>query len=251
MILSPLNLVFILIIAGFVIGLFSKKAGRSLSFFGIALFITFGLFPVGHNALVFLENRYERPAQMPDQVDGIVILGGAFVTNISHSRGITSLNDASERVIDGLALANNHPHAIVMFSGGYGGLGEGKRTEAQDAEQLLANTGFPPENVFFEDESKNTYQNIRNSLELMIPQPQEKWYLVTSAYHMPRAMAVARRSNWGEIIAYPADYRTSGKYSWRPSGFDILTNMKNTHIALHELLGITAYQITGKISLSL
>ena len=250
-IFSPLNLVFLLLVAGALIAVFSKKTGRSVKVLGMALFILFGLVPLGPHMLSALENYYDRPATMPEKVDGILVLGGSFETAISAERGVTALNDTAERVTTALALAHQYPQAIIVFSGGNGHLMGGQRTEAQDAAAFLSSIGFDDTNVIYEDQSRNTYENIKFSEDLVLPQEGETWLLVTSAYHIPRALAVARKQGWPGIVPYPVDYRTTGKSPWLPDQFDMLGYMAELQLALHEYLGIAAYQATGKISLPL
>ncbi len=66
--------------------------------------------------------------------------------------------------------------------------------------------------------------------------------LTTSAFHMPRAMVVARRIGWN-LIPWPTDYRT------RPGGrpladsFEVLGNLSRSEVALHEELGLIAYRM--------
>lgn len=246
---SPLNLVFLIILGGAVATAFSKKVGRSVMALGLFLFIMFGIFPLGQNMLAFLEDRYKRPAAMPERVTGILVLGGTFMTHISEARGVPAVNETAERIYDALALARQYPQAIVLFSGGNGLLGGGEWTEADDATIFLKHIYFPEEHVLFEDESRTTFENIKFSQRLVMPQPGETWILVTSAYHMPRAAAVARARGWGDIIPYPTDYRTTGPTGWLPRDLDLLGNFYDLHVAMHEYLGLIAYQLSGKISL--
>jgi len=247
-ILSPLNLVFLVLLCGAVMSIFSKALGRSLMALGLFLFVAFGIFPLGQNMLAFLEKQHERPAAMPERVHGIVVLGGSFMTHISEVRGVTAINETGERIIDGLTLAKRYPDAILVFSGGNGRLLGGDRTEAEDAELFLRETGLTAENVLYEDQSRNTWENIKFTRNLLMPQPDETWILVTSAYHMPRAMRVAKALGW-TMIPYPTDYRTPGYGGWLPRDFDMLGNFYDLHVAMHEYIGLAAYQLSKKISL--
>ncbi len=249
--LSPLNLIFLIFVLGMVVSLFSKVQGRSVLMLGFVMFAGFGLFPVGQYMLILLEKHHERPAALPDRVDGILVLGGTFNSSVSEGRGLPAMNEAAERVVDALALAQKHPNALVVFSGGNGKLVNNGRTEADDIALFLERVGFSEDNVIYEDESRNTYENIKLTKELILPQPGETWVLISSSYHLPRAYAVARKQKWGGIIPYPTDYRTSGDVSWIPSEFDFLENFYNLHVALHEYIGIAAYHFTGKITLPL
>ena len=60
--------------------------------------------------------------------------------------------------------------------------------EANYLYPLLESFGVPRERVLLEDRARNTYENAVFSKQLMKPKPGERWLLVTSAVHMPRAI---------------------------------------------------------------
>jgi uncharacterized SAM-binding protein YcdF (DUF218 family) len=247
-ILSPLNLVLLLLVAGAMMGRFRRWAGRVLIFAGMALFVIAGLTPLGGNLLAGLENRYPRPAVPPETVSGIIILGGAFDTGLSKARKVAVSNDNMERVLEGVRLAKKYPLAEAVFSGGEGKLLRRAQPEAREAAAWMRDSGLDPDWFTFEDKSRNTYENILFAREMINPGPKEVWIVVTSAYHMPRAMAVFRSIGWDNIIAWPTDYRTDGEKRWLPQSFDVAGNMYKTDLALHEFAGIAAYWLTGKIT---
>ncbi len=253
---APLNLVFVLLTAALTCVFFKKARGAKILAGAAGVFLAlFGILPTGHNMLVLLESRYERPAQMPEWINVVLVLGGSFNTAVSDGRGIPALNDGAERLTEALALARRYPNAAVIFSGGNGLVGDGLhegRTEAQDVEMFLSQSGFVDERVLYEDESRNTYENIKFTRNLFGPMPEETWILVTSAYHMPRAVAVMKNLKWqGTILPYPVDYRTDGRYRLWPHSFDILGHMYEAHVALREYIGLAAYHMAGKIALPL
>jgi len=77
--------------------------------------------------------------------------------------------------------------------------------------------------------------------ELVHPTPQQKWLLVTSAFHMPRAMACFRKAGWD---VYPATtgYMTGGDLSTRLN-FSIVDHLQAVTIALREYYGLIAYRL--------
>ena len=248
--ISPLNLICLFLVIGGLLLAFKKKAGRSYIFVAAVLFILFGIFPTGTNMMVMLERHYDRPAIMPDWINNVLVLGGTFESDISSARGVPVLNETAERVIETTALMERYPYAIIIFSGGNGHLWDRERqAETDDMAFYLDHIGVPDDNVLYESESRNTYENIKFSRNLFTPVPYETWVIVTSAYHMPRTMGVIRTLNWpGQIIPYPTDYRTTGRISWIPRPELVLNNLHNADIALHEYAGLLAYQLTGKIS---
>jgi uncharacterized SAM-binding protein YcdF (DUF218 family) len=246
--LSPINLMFLVMLVGALLSHFEKKA-TAIRFYGLAFLILFlfGLMPFGTDMLALLEARHKRPAELPAHIDGIIVLGGAFETDIGEARkGIVSLNDQAERATEALGLAQQHPEVILIFSGGNGLLSGGTLTEAESAEQFFKMVGFDDSAVFYEDQSRNTFENVKFSRLMFYPDPAETWVLVTSSYHMPRAVAVFETQGW-QVIPWAVDYKTDGKFYLFPQRFDIGGNLRKSALALHELTGLIVYRLTGRI----
>lgn len=248
MMLSPANFIAILWLAGLACLPFCKKGARFFLGAGTVLFLLLGLFPVGHNMLVYLEGRYEAP-QLPARIDGVIVLGGAFDTDLSARYGVPQLNSSADRLFTAATLSRKYPQATIVHSGRSGSLyqKEDGRSEADDAESFFNDLGFENTNLLLEDRSRNTYENALFSKEDIMPAPHEVWVLVTSAYHMPRARAVFDGIGW-KIIPYPVDFQTGGDYILFPKDLDVLGNLYKTDLALHEFIGYLAYRLTGKIS---
>ncbi len=98
--------------------------------------------------------------------------------------------------------------------------------------------------VIYERESRNTFENAQRSMELLKPKREEKWILVTSAFHMPRAMGVFRKQLWN-VLAYPVDFETPARARLRPR-FNILQGLQETSKASHECIGLIIYWLTGR-----
>jgi uncharacterized SAM-binding protein YcdF (DUF218 family) len=81
--------------------------------------------------------------------------------------------------------------------------------EAKAAAGLLESFGISRDRVILEERSRNTVENAVFSKAIIKPKRGERWLLVTSAYHMPRAIGVFRKAGF-PIEPYPADWRTRG-----------------------------------------
>lgn len=213
---------------------------------GMVLFIVFGLFPVGPNMMIYLEKQYSRQAFEDGYIDGIIVLGGSFKTKHSAVHGIPVMNDNIERVLEGVRLNRIYPNAFLVFSGGNGLPDQSLAPEAEDVKDFMEDMAFSQNSVIYEDRSRNTYENAVFTKGLVQPLAHEKWVLVTSAYHMPRSMAVFEAAGW-DITPHPVDYRTDFEYSWMPSLKYIDKNLHMTDLALHEIGGIFMYKLTGKL----
>ena len=120
-------------------------------------------------------------------------------------------------------------------------------SEASFARQLFIRLGVAPERIETDDRSRNTAQNAEFSKALAQSKPGQHWLLVTSAYHMPRAVGCFRRVGF-DVIPYPVDQRVR---SWKKSTFpfaSIFDNFSTTDHAVREWLGLAIYWITGRTS---
>ena len=189
-----------------------------------------------------LEDRYPRPS-WPARVDGILVLGSGFDTALLRARGAPQANGGAYRLEAGFAAARHYPRARLVFSGGSGALGGAPFSEAETARVIFAELGQNPKQLMLESRSRNTYENFLFSKALVKPKPGEVWLLATSAMHMPRAMAVARKLDW-PMTPWPSDYITA------PSGggnlLEINGNLGLMDYAVHEWVGLLAYRLSGK-----
>lgn len=227
-----------------------KESWRMFGLFfstAILILLVFGVLPTGTNLLAYVEGQYSRPREMPDHVTGIIVLGGAVDPSVSSVRGIPVINDGVERLLDGVRLARQYPDAKPIFSGGSALWIQNKNTEAVVTALFLKDYPDIASRAQYEDKSRNTWQNAIYSREKFSPGPDDKWILVTSAYHMPRAMYIFQATGWKNVTAWPTDYRTNGKFDMVPHDLDILGNFYRSHLAVRELIGQIAYRVREKL----
>jgi len=239
---APGHLISLLALIGFACLLVRlHRTGRTLIGTAALLLVVLGIFPIWAPMIRGLEERYPRPP-LPTHVDGVLILGSGFNTAVLKARGVPHPNEGSYRVLEAFAVARRHPEARIVYSGGSGALGGAPYSEGETARYMFNELGLDPSRLLLEQHSRNTYENILFSKALVKNQPGEVWLLATSAYHMPRAMAVAKELNW-QMLPWPTDYLTT------PDGggelFDITGNLERVDYALHEWIGILIYQLNG------
>ena len=200
---------------------------------------------LGALLLTPLEERFARP-EVPAKVDGIVVLGGGLEGQINLVRGGYELNAGGDRFVETAVLARRFPEAKIVVSGGTGALILEGEPDADTALRLFTALGIAPERLVLENKSRNTYENAVFTKELVTPQPGETWLLVTSAFHMPRSMALFRRAEF-DVAPWPVDYRTAGDEGvglFRDNAND---SLQNTALGIREWIGLVAYWMSGRI----
>jgi len=118
--------------------------------------------------------------------------------------------------------------------------------EADHIAPLFAKLGVAPERLVLENRARNTYENARYSREVAAPDAGESWILVTSAFHMPRAVGCFRAVGWN-VIPYPVAHMTTGRdHDPPPLGFNPQAGLRWLGLGLHEWLGLVAYRLAGR-----
>lgn len=243
-VVQPSSLIALLLAGGLVLAIWRRRWGLRLVALGALGYLVAGFSPLGHWLMMPLEDRFPRP-DLSEPVDGIIVLGGSVDTLVSKGRGVTALNEAAERLTAGAALAKRFPDARLVFSGGSGEILYDGMTEAAGAKRLFARLGIAPERLTLEDRSRNTAENAAFTRDLVQPQPGARWLLVTSAFHMPRAVGCFRAVGF-EVTPWAVDYRTSGGDDiWRffPRASE---GLRRVDLAAKEWAGLLAYYLSGR-----
>lgn len=243
---QPLNFAILLLAFGLAASFSGRRRLlRTASFLAFLILALAAWTSLGAVLLTPLEERYPRPS-VPDNVAGIVVLGGGFEGAINLARGGYEVNSGGDRFVETAVLARRYPQAKIVVSGGTGTLvldGEG---DADTAPRLLEALGVPRDRLILENRSRNTYENALYSKQLVSPKPGETWLLVTSAFHMPRSMALFAKAEFA-VVAWPVDYRTSSQEGFGLFADNPADSLQNTTMALREWTGLLAYWLSGRI----
>ena len=246
LVLNPANLFTFFLVLGTIL-LFTRfrRTGRRIVAVTVSIFLLLGLLPVGLWLTANLENRFPANPPIPDDIAGVITLGGTINQYITTARGQPSLTDGGERLTELVHLAHRFPNARLIFSGGSGALIDSSLKEADSARVCFDQMGLSGRNIMYEDRARNTYENALYSKELVGDEAAgRKWVLITSAAHMPRAMGVFRQAGWN-IMAYPVDYSTDGR-----SGFELqfrpIRGLSSLNKAMREWIGLVVYRVLGR-----
>jgi uncharacterized SAM-binding protein YcdF (DUF218 family) len=211
----------------------------------LVLIAVAGLSPLGNALILPLEQRFPPWDASRGPPDGIVLLGGMISPDVSAARGAVALNEAAERITVTAELARRYPNVRIVLTGGSNALIFDEGIEAVFAVRQLEALGVAHDRIAAEEQARNTIENAVFSRLVANPKPGERWLLVTSAYHMPRAMAVFRAAGF-RVEAYPVDWRTRGPIDMVQPFASLGDGLRRTDTAVHEWAGLLAYRLTGK-----
>ena len=223
----------------------SKKLVILFSKLLLILFLFFGYSPLSNFLLSKIEDYIQTSKYPVQQLTGVIVLGGSFNSGFeSKERNEVSLNSSAERLTKALEIYKKNPRLLILFSGFSGELKPQGWSESDMAKKFFLDQGVKLDNLIFENQSRNTFENIKYSKDI-IANYKGTWGLITSASHMPRSFFTFKKQG---LILEPinVDYKTgTSRMFW--INFDISSGLSNWSIILHELIGISYYKITNKI----
>jgi uncharacterized SAM-binding protein YcdF (DUF218 family) len=223
----------------------SKKLIIFFSKLFLILFLFFGYSPLSNFLLSKIEDHIQTSKYPVQQLTGVIVLGGSFNSGLeSKERNEVFLNSSAERLTKALEIYKKNPRLLILFSGFSGELKPQGWSESDMAKKFFLDQGVKLDNLIFENQSRNTFENIKYSKDI-IANYKGTWGLITSASHMPRSFFTFKKQS---LILEPisVDYKTgTSRMFW--INFDISSGLNNWNIILHELIGISYYKVTNKI----
>ena len=225
------------------LALFSKNKSRKKIFL-IASFATLLLFS---NSFILDRAMYvwEIPATPTEKLgkyDVGIVLGG--MTDYNEQLKRVQFLRSSDRLFQAIALYKKGIIKKILISGGSGSILHPDILEAALLKKYLINIGLPDSVILMEDKSKNTYQNAVFSKPILQKSaPNGNYLLITSGFHMRRALACFKKQGI-PVSPYSTDLY-SGPMKWE---FDYLfvpdaTALNNWNVFLHEMIGCITYKI--------
>jgi uncharacterized SAM-binding protein YcdF (DUF218 family) len=244
----PSNALIVLGFVGVALAVFrGGRAGGKLIVASLILLAIFGFSPLANALMLPLEQRFPAWDESRGAPAGIIVLGGAFDTVVAAKRNDIPLTEAAERMTASAALARKYPQARLIFTGGTGTLLYDGPTEGELARRFYASLGIAAGRITIEEESRDTAENAVLTRPLADPKPGEHWLLVTSAYHMPRAIGTFRHVGFA-VEAYPVDYRTRGVEDLARPFPSLGEGLRRADTAMREWIGLLMYRLAGRTS---
>jgi uncharacterized SAM-binding protein YcdF (DUF218 family) len=213
----------------------ARRSALTAVLFAMTLMVLASWKPLPQTFLRPLESRFPSWQDAGADVVGIVILGGALDGEAAAWIG-SGLSNATGRITEGVFLARRFPQARILYAGG----GE-TVSEADQGRLLLGRLGVDLARIVIEPNSRTTAENAAFACSVAHRRPGDRWLLITSAWHMPRAVGAFRAVGF-EVEAYPVDYRAMPTSDL----FDLGAGLELLRIGLKEYLGLIAYWIAGR-----
>ncbi len=225
-ILPPAIFVLLFLLIAF---LSKRKLISLLAFLGAFGLYLLSVEPVKDMLYKPLEEAYPVPKEV--QADVLVVLGGG-----SYNTGILK-EDSMKRLLTGFILHKRYGLPIILS----GGASIGKLPEAEIMKQLLEELGVDKSKIFTEVRSRDTFENAKYVKEICEKHNFRRVVLITSAYHMPRAVETFKKAGL-EVIPYPTDFKQDKRYNLY-SFIPKMSVLNDSYKALREHLGGLAYSM--------
>jgi len=238
----PASLAAVLLLAGLLLLLFSRYrlTARVLLSGGVAVFFLFAGPGPTDRLLAGLENRYPPLVEVPE-VAWVVVLGSGNAH--SESRPATTLMGATgmARLGEGLRVLQHSPGARLLLTGG---AVDGPRSHAEVAAAAAMELGVSEDRIVVDSRPRDTAGEAVRAREHAGDAP---LVLVTSAAHMPRAMALFRARGLDPVPA-PTAYLVRPERAFQPA--DILPSAQQLYRSerlLHEYVGMVWARVRGEL----
>lgn len=238
--ISPTTWLVALVIFAF----FTKNEKRKKR--AIATFL--GLFLVLTNTFLtqFFVGKWEYPAQniAATQVYEVGILLGGYTLEQKENYDFTTLSKNGNRLIQTVELYAAGKIKKIMLSGGNGMIGSDFE-EATSSLELLQKMGVAKEDILFEKKSRNTYENALYSAEILNKKfPNEKFLLITSAFHQRRALGCFQKQGLN-CDAFSADIKSTTKTPVTNFIAPDSENIALWQLTIKEIVGYLTYKLKG------
>ena len=222
-----------------------RRLGRGLMIVSLVLLAICAWSPLGKLLIYPLETRFPAWDASKGAPDGIIVLGGPIDADLSVIHGRAVISAAGDRIVTAAVLAHRYPNARLLYTGGSANLLSNDAKEADFAAELFEGLGIARSRLLMERSSRNTLENAEFSRAMVNPKPGERWLIVTSAFHMPRAVGLFRKAGF-EVEAYPVDWKL-GKGSDLFSFSNVAGDgLARTDPSVREWMGLVAYRLAGK-----
>lgn len=222
-----------------------RRTGRALITIGLVWLLVWSLPAVAFGLCRTLERQVpQRAAAVYPKMDAIIVLGGGMQSrDPPWVLRAEASNGAADRVWFAAQLykAGRAPWVIVSA----GGDPCDGQVEAEAMAALLEDLGVPKSALLLDAASRNTWQNALYSQRLLRTHHLRDALLVTSAMHMPRALAAFKKRGV-RVVPAPADFTAPPSGAWPQRWLPSADALQQSSNALKEYVGLWGYRLRGK-----
>lgn len=236
----PPTLIYLLLFVSLILIFMKKKLGKRLLVFTLVLFYLLSIMPVSNFLLRTLENKYPPLVIPPNDIKYVVVLGGGAINRDTKLPSTSRLaSSAIARLLEGIRLFNQLDEAVLITSGGNSKANPIEGLTCFQMKELAVLMGVEKEKIMLLCDARDTYEEAKNIQEALGDKP---FLLVTSAYHMPRAISFLNKIGLNPIPA-PSDFKGQSKYNYIYSPLLPTTNhFAHSSHAIREFVGQIFYK---------
>lgn len=212
--LDPVHLLLVLFLVGTLIRMLNRgiysRTGQLFQVSVLLAVLALFFLPLGSRMLEPLENRFPpyRLQSEAGRLDGVIVLGGSLDLRASlDSAALIQVGSASDRMLTAIEVLSQTDLDLYLTGGDSSLTNRIEIGESALVAEWLGQQGFDSSRIKVESKSRNTAEHP-DALLSLFPELQEgKYGLVTSAFHMPRAVGVFERKGM-TVVPIPVDYRS-------------------------------------------
>jgi len=245
LILSPMTICIVLFVSGLFLLLFTRrqKTGKFTVTLGVVFLMLMSYDALPDRALRALEHKYPplKEIESISDVKWVVVLGGGHISDKNLPVASRLSGESLSRLIEGVIIHKRLPESRMILSGGniFDPVPESKSMA-----ELAIILGIDKDDIHEEPAGLDTEDQAILIKKIV---GKDKLILVTSAFHMPRSMALFQKEGMQPIPA-PAGHRVKHKKTLDPSMFfPDSGRIEKMEFAVHEYLGMLWAKLRGRL----
>ncbi len=238
---SPLTWTLLLLAAALIFWTRRRRLAFGCALAALAILAVFSSGVISDWLWRVLEAPAQSTLRAGVQYDAVIVLSGMVDAEATEAHGQPSYNNNIERLLSAYQLLRDGRAKNVLLSGGSGRLDRSGLVEADVLATQLKDWGIDPSRIVEYRLSRSTRENAVESAKVVAERGWTSHLVVTSAFHMPRALACFAQAGL-KVDALPVDYRAgNGASPWFPRADALYTSAG----ALRELFGRLVYRVVG------
>jgi uncharacterized SAM-binding protein YcdF (DUF218 family) len=238
----PLGAACALLLLGLLLSWRAPWASRFVLLLSLGILAASGSGAVAQRLVIPLERVHPVPAT-DTRAQAAVVLGGT-VDLARSSLERVEFTDRPERIIEGARLVREGRARWLVIAGGSGDPFLPQASEAEFLAAFAQELGVDPAAILLQKESRTTREDAQLTAGLLRERGIDRFFLVTSAFHLPRAVGCFRKEGLAPI-PFPVDYRATPRHVTPLHYLPQVWALQLSTLAVHEYLGTVAYRVLG------